>query len=151
VTERDRGAAQHARGRGATWLAAEACHSSSSAPRTDETAEAAAAKEAKAAKKEAKERDRFRVLVTKEIAWADRRIGVLTSDAAWVQGRPKGEKQRDLETAVAWRQTLQGDLEALAPAAPTLDWATLKARIERDLDVDRPPSMPRLYEKAYGI
>ncbi len=131
----------------ATSFAVEACHSSSE-PSADE---AAAARAAKDAKTETKERDRFRVLVTKEIAWADRRIGVLTSDAALLQGRPKSEKERDLETAGSWRQRLQGDLEALDPAAPALAWPALKARIERDLDVDRPPSMPRLYEKAYGI
>jgi ABC-type enterochelin transport system substrate-binding protein len=135
----------------ATSLAAEACQSSSSAPRADESAEAAAAKEAKAAKKATKERDRFRVLVTKEIAWADRRIVALTSDAAFLQGGPKSEKERDTETARAWQQRLRGDLEALDPAVPVPDWPALKARIERDLDVDRPPSMPRLYEKAYGI
>ena len=86
-------------------------------------------REAKAAKEMTKERDRFRVLVTKEIAWADRRIGALASDAA----------------------LLHGDLEALDPAVPGLDWPALKTRVERDLDVDHPSSMPRLYEKAYGI
>ena len=68
-------------------------------------------REAKAAKKMTKERDRFRVLVTKEIAWADRRIGALASDAA----------------------LLQGDLEALDPAVPGLDWPALKTRVERPL------------------
>jgi hypothetical protein len=133
----------------AASFAAAACHSSSSPePRADETAEA---KEAKAAKKETKERDRFRVLVTKEIAWADRRISALASDLALLQGSPRSDKERDIETARAWRQRLQGDLDALDPALPALDWPALKTRIERDLDVDRPPSMPRLYEKAYGI
>ena len=109
-------------------------------------------REAKAAKKMTKERDRFGVLVTKEIAWADRRIGALASDAALLQGSPRrGARERDIETAPAWRQRLQGDLEALDPAVPGLDWPALKTRVGRDLDVDHPSSMPRLYEKAYGI
>ena len=101
-------------------------------------------REAKAAKKMTKERDRFRILVTKEIAWADRRIGALASDAALLQGSPRSDKERDIETARAWRQRLQGDLEALDPAVPGLDWPALKTRVERNLDVDQPSSMPRL-------
>jgi hypothetical protein len=62
-------------------------------------------------------------VLTKEITWADRRIAVFASDIALLQGRPKAEKERDGDAARAWRQRLE----------------------------DRPPSMPRLYEKAYGI
>ena len=75
---------------------------------------------------------------------ADRRIGALASDAALLQGSPRSDKERDIETARAWRQRLQGDLEALDPAVPGLDWPALKTRVERNLDVDQPSSMPRL-------
>jgi hypothetical protein len=107
--------------------------------------------EERAAATAVKEHDRFRVLLTKELAWADRRIADVSESAASLEGNARSATDRDVESARAWRQRLQEDLDSIERPPPGMDWSTLKKRIQRDLNEDRPPSMPRMYEKPYGI
>jgi len=124
----------------AASVALAACHKPSEQQRDE-----------RAAAKAVKERDRFRVLLTKEVAWADRRIADVSKSAASLEGNARSATDRDLEAARAWRQRLQEDLDAIDRPPPGMDWPALEKRIQRDLDEDRPSSMPRMYEKPYGI
>ncbi len=98
-----------------------------------------------------RERSRFRVLLTKEIAWIDRRVIDLEKTMTTTNGAVRSEQQRDIADARTWRDRLQRDLDAIDEARTFDDWSPLKARIERDLDEDRPRAIPRSYEKSYGI
>ncbi len=97
------------------------------------------------------ERERYRALLTKEIAWIDRRAAELEANVGSTEGSVRAEKQRDVVTAREWRDRLKQDLDAVEHPPPGSDWSAVKMRIERDLDEDRPASMPRSYEKSYGI
>lgn len=102
----------------------------------------------------ARERARYATLLTKEIAWIDRRIAMLEKDAASATGALRAEKDQDVATARTWSDRLREDLEAVEhPKADTADadWSALKMRIDRDLDENRPVSIPRTFEKSYGI
>ena len=107
--------------------------------------------EERAATSAVKKEDRFRVLLSKELTWADRRIEGLTKSEELLEGNARAVAERDLDAARAWRQRLQDDLDAIDHPPPGTDWPTLEARIKRDLDEARPPSMPKMYEKPYGI
>ena len=98
-----------------------------------------------------KREDRFRVLLSKELTWADRRIEDLSKSDESLTGNARAVADRDLDAARTWRQRLQDDLDAIDHPPPGTDWPTLEARIKRDLDEARPPSMPKMYEKPYGI
>ncbi|MEA2752782.1 MAG: hypothetical protein QOI41_6925 [Myxococcales bacterium] len=123
------------------------CHK----PSAEQSDQRAQETSAKSAAKEVKEQERYRALLTKEVDWADRRIRALASDLTLLQGKARTEKEQDIEMGRAWRQRLQEDLDAIDRPPPGVDWPALKARIERDLNQDRPPSMPRFFEKPYGI
>lgn len=99
----------------------------------------------------ARERDRFRVLLTKEIAWIDRRVADMERVAVTAEGNERHAKERDAASAREWRERLRQDLDALEHPPAGSDWSALKQRIERDLDENRPPAIPRSYEKSYGI
>jgi len=117
-----------------------------------EATEKAAREHADVAEAVAREQAKMRALLTKELGWIDKRIGEMARDAASAPaGKVKDEKQRDVDAAKAWRDRLQADLDAVSNPAPGTDWTQLKTRIERDLDENRPPSVPRSYEKQYGI
>ena len=124
----------------AASLALAACHERSE-QRSDDRAAATAVKQ----------QDRFRVLLRKELVWADRRIDDVSKSAATLDGNARAVAERDLDAARAWRQRLQDDLDAIDRPPPGMDWPALEKRIKRDLDEDRPPSMPKMYEKPYGI
>lgn len=96
-------------------------------------------------------RERFRVLLTKEIAWIDRRVADMERVAVTSEGTERLAKERDAASAREWGERLRQDLEALEHPPAGTDWSALKQRIERDLDENRPPSIPRSYEKSYGI
>jgi hypothetical protein len=128
-----------------------ACHKSSSDQRDQREQSAQETGGKTPGAKEAKEQERYRALLTKEIDWADRRITALASDLTILQGAARADKERDVDMAKAWRQRLQEDLDAIDRPPPGAGWPTVKARIERDLNEDRPPSMPRFFEKPYGI
>ena len=116
-----------------------------------EAAERAARKDRDLAEAVRREQDRFRVLLTKELAWVDRRIVDLTKNAASLEGTARSATEGDIEEARAWRRRLQEDLDTIDQPPPGMDWSSVKTRIDRDLNEDRPPSMPRMYEKPYGI
>jgi hypothetical protein len=80
------------------------------------------------------------VLLTKEIAWIDRRVADLSAD-------------RDVEIAAhrAWRARLSEDLEEIDRTPSGDAWTSLKTKMDNDLDVNRPVSIPRAYEIPYGI
>lgn len=124
----------------AASLALAACHKSSG-PSSEERAAATAVKE----------QDRYRVLLGKELVWADRRIDDVSKNAATLDGNARAVAERDLDAARAWRQRLQDDRDAIDRPPAGMDWPALEKRIKRDLDEDRPPSMPKMYEKPYGI
>ena len=107
--------------------------------------------EERAATATVKREDRFRVLLSKELTWADRRIEDLSKSDETLTGNARAVADRDLDAARTWRQRLQDDLDAIDHPPPGTDWPTLEARIKRDLDEARPPSMPKMYEKPYGI
>ena len=119
---------------------ATACHKP-----TEQTAEE------RAATTSVKREDRFRVLLSKELTWADRRIDDLTKSEESLDGNARAVAERDLDAARVWRQRLQDDLEAIDHPPAGMDWPTLETRIKRDLNEARPPSMPRMYEVPYGI
>jgi hypothetical protein len=108
-------------------------------------------KQQRAAASAVKRHDRYRVLLAKEVAWADRRIEDVSKSATSLEGNARGVTERDLDAARTWRGRLQEDLEFLDHPPAGMDWPALEKRITRDLDEDRPPSMPRMYEKPYGI
>lgn len=99
----------------------------------------------------ARERDRYRVILAKEIGWIDRRVSDMERVSLSAEGPERLEKEREIVAARDWRALLRQDLETLEHPPPDTDWTALKARIERDLDENRPPSVPRSYEKSYGI
>jgi hypothetical protein len=99
----------------------------------------------------ARERDRFRALLTKEISWIDRRVADMERVALSADGNERLEKERDVAAAREWRERLAQDLAALDHPSPGTDWSALKQRIEHDLDENRPPSILHSYEKSYGI
>jgi hypothetical protein len=98
-----------------------------------------------------RERERLRQVLAKEIGWVDRRVEDMERVSLSMEGAERLEKERDVVAARAWRARLQQDFEALEHPPPGTSWPALKARIERDLDEDRPPSIPHSYEKSYGI
>jgi hypothetical protein len=116
-----------------------------------------AAKEAReehdeAADAAARERTKLGAVLTREIEWLDKRVGEMARDAMTVApGAVRDEKLRDVDKARAWRDRLQADLEELRKEPAGAAWTTLKTRIERDLDEDRPLGIPRSFEKPYGI
>jgi hypothetical protein len=116
-----------------------------------EAAERAATKDRDVVEAVTREQDRFRVLVTKELAWVDRRIIDVTKNAPSLEGTARTATEGDLEEARAWRQRLQEDLDSIDHPPAGMDWSSVKTRIDHDLNEDRPPSMPRMYEKPYGI
>lgn len=99
----------------------------------------------------AHERDRLRVLLTKEIGWIDRRVADMERVSLSTEGNERLEKEREVVAAREWRERLRQDLETLEHPPAGTDWTGLKERIDRDLDENRPPSIPRSYEKSYGI
>ena len=108
-------------------------------------------KEERAAATAVKEHDRYRALLTQEVAWADRRIADVSKGTSALEGNARAVTDRDLDAARTWRQRLQQDLEFIDRPPPGMDWPALKTRIQHDLDENRPPSMPRIFEKPYGI
>lgn len=97
-----------------------------------------------------RDRNQFRRLLGKEINWIDRYMGDLRSDAEALHGVERDEKLHDVDVAREWQGRLRGDLEAIGRVSGKV-WPALKEQIERDLEEDHPPSIPRSYEKAYGI
>ena len=81
----------------------------------------------------------------------DRRVAVMARVAVTAEGTERREKERDAASAREWRERLHLDLQALERRPAGAEWSALKQRIERDLDEDRPASIPRSYEKSYGI
>jgi len=99
-----------------------------------------------------REQHRLRALLTKEMVWVDRWIADTQRVALSVQGPLRAEKEADSAVAREWRERLGHDLEALdLHPQDAEDWAALRKRIERDLEDDRPSSVPRSYETPYGI
>ena len=99
-----------------------------------------------------RERTKLTTTLTKEIAWVDKRLVELGRDARTVpEGAVRDEKMRDVQLVTQWRDKLQLDLETLQNPPKDLDWTTLKARIQSDLDEHRPTQIPHPYEKQYGI
>ncbi|AKV00908.1 hypothetical protein AKJ09_07571 [Labilithrix luteola] len=97
-----------------------------------------------------RDRNQFRRLLGKEINWIDRYMGDLRTDAEALHGVERDEKLHDVDVAREWQGRLRGDLEAIGRVSSKV-WPALKEQIERDLEEDHPPSIPRSYEKAYGI
>lgn len=97
-----------------------------------------------------RERAQYRRLLAKELRWIDQKVAELEHDAARAEGDARVEKQRDVASARGWRALLEGDLREIDVTSEE-DWPGTKDRIERDLDEARPPSIPRSYEKSYGI
>lgn len=97
-----------------------------------------------------RERGQYRRLLSKDLAWVDQKVAELEQDAARAEPASRDGKQRDVAAARAWRATLDADLRAI-DGADEDDWTSLKDRIERDLDDNRPLVIPRSYEKSYGI
>ena len=122
--------------------------------RTPAASERAAKEQADVATAIERERHRYHELLTKEIAWVDRRVTVMQADARRAENAASGEravKDADVNVARQWRERLKQDLDAVDHLAPGADWSVVKMRIDRDLDEDRPVAIPRTYEKPYGI
>jgi UPF0755 protein len=113
--------------------------------------EKAAAEQADVAEATRREQDRYRALLTKEIAWIDRRVAQMSRDAVNATGEVRAEKEADVASAREWRDRLSRDLDAIDHPPAGTEWPAIKTRIERNLDEDRPLSIPRSFEKSYGI
>lgn len=118
---------------------------------SQEAAAAAAREAAEAAKALAREHERYHVLLTKEIAWIDRRLVELETNARSSAGALRSEKEVEIAAHYEWRARLKDDLELVARAPAGTDWTALKTKIDHDLDLNRPALVPRSYEKSYGI
>jgi hypothetical protein len=97
------------------------------------------------------EQDRYRALLTKEVQWLDRRIADLERVATEEQGSLRTEKEHDIVAAHDWRERLKQDLTAIDHPPAGMEWTDVKKRVDLDLDENRPPSIPKSYEKPYGI
>ena len=98
-----------------------------------------------------RERDRYSTLLRKEISWIERRANELEKDAKTAKGALKVEKDEDIAAARTWADRLREDLEDVEHLTPDADWSSVKTRIDSDLDENRPVSIPRTFEKSYGI
>lgn len=98
-----------------------------------------------------REQDRYRALLTKEIEWLDRRVADLERVATGEQGSVRTQKEHDIVAVREWRERLKHDLAAVDHPPAGMDWSDVKKRVDLDLDENRPPSIPRSYEKPYGI
>ncbi|MBX3188450.1 MAG: hypothetical protein KF819_15640 [Labilithrix sp.] len=120
----------------------------------EETAAGAeeAAREAQdAAETIARETRELRDLVARELAWVDRRIADLQRGVVASRGDRRLEKQRDLAAARGFRVRIARDKSILDRPIDDAIWDALKDRVERDLDDDRPPAVPRTYENTSEI
>lgn len=124
----------------------------SRAMRESEAAAATAAREAaEAAQALAREHDRYHVLLAKEIAWMDRRLAELETNARASEGALRNEKEVNIAAHHEWRARLRDDLQRVDRSPTGPEWTALKRKIELDLDLNRPAVVPRSYEKSYGI
>ena len=99
----------------------------------------------------AREQNRYHALLTKEIAWLDRRLVDLEKNAGTTHGALRAEKDAEITAGRQWEARLRDDLDLVDHLPPETDWSALKQKVDRDLDENRPAATPRWYEKAYGI
>ena len=98
----------------------------------------------------ARERGQYKRILTKEIASIDRRVGELQQELARATGTTKDTKERDISSARGWRARLKQDLDEVDRVDEDM-WPGVKDRIDRDLEDERPASVPRSLEKSYAI
>jgi hypothetical protein len=132
-------------------LSLTACAKKSREQQIEDDDAKAEAKELKRESSTQREQSRYHVLLTKEIAWVDRRLVHLQEAAAGADGNLRAVKEADILAARSWRARLQQDVGFIDHPPPGTDWSSLKKEFERDLNENRPPSMPRSFEKPYGI
>jgi hypothetical protein len=118
---------------------------------SQEAAAKAEREAAQAAKALAREHERYRVLLAREIAWIDGRLVDLEANATSLSGALRQENDVEIAAHHAWRARLSEDLAEVDRAPVGTSWTALKMKIDHDLDLNRPASIPRSYEKAYGI
>jgi hypothetical protein len=118
---------------------------------SQEADERAARATSDAARAVERERTHYRAVLTQEITWVDRRIVELERDSLEARGDAVARSRRDLAISRAWRTRLVQDRDALEGPHEGVVWTILKKWIDRDLEEDRPPSIPHTYEKMYGI
>jgi hypothetical protein len=90
----------------------------------------------------ARERASYKQLLEKEIGSIDRRVSELV--------RSKKTKPGDVDAARSFKALLQKDLDEIEHTGEDA-WPKLKERIDHDLENERPSSVPRSFDKSYGI
>lgn len=103
-----------------------------------------------AAEAAARQRVQYKKMLEHEIASIDRRVGELEQELARATGTAKGDKVRAISSARGWRALLKRDLSALERTGED-EWPEAKERIDRDLEDERPPSVPRSFDKSFLI
>lgn len=101
---------------------------------------------------EAAERERvqYKKMLAKEINAVDKRVVELEQELARATGDAKGDKERSVSAARGWRARLKHDLDELDRVGES-EWPEVKERIERDLEDERPASVPRSFDKSFNI
>jgi hypothetical protein len=118
---------------------------------SQEAAVQAAREAAQAARALAREHERYHVLLAKEIAWVDRRLAELEASSRSTSETLRAEKELEIAAHREWRARLVEDLALVDRAPGGTEWSALKKKVDQDLDLNRPASIPRSYEKSYGI
>lgn len=95
----------------------------------------------------AREQRRYGRILAREIGWMDEQVIELERLVRRGPVDDPAEVQACLLAARTWRARLKQDLEALERTGEE-EWQALRAKIERDLDDDRPPAIPRSYDDA---
>jgi hypothetical protein len=98
----------------------------------------------------ARERVQYKKTLAKEISSADKRVGELEQELARATRATKDNRERDVSAARGWRARLKLDLERLERIGES-EWPDVKERIDRDLEDERPASVPRSLDKSYAI
>ena len=98
----------------------------------------------------ARERVQYKRILAKEISSVDKRVTELEQELARATGAAKDTKALDVSAARGWRARLKHDLEELERVGEH-EWPEVKDRIDRDLEDERPPAVPRSFEKSYAI
>jgi hypothetical protein len=98
----------------------------------------------------ARERGQYRKMLQKELGSVEKRVGELEQELARATGTAKDNKERDVSAARGWRLRLKHDLDELDHVGES-DWPDVKERIDRDLEDERPASVPRSLDRSYAI
>lgn len=118
-------------------------------PEADADSEAAREREEQA-DAVARERGQYRQVLAKEIRSAERRVAELEKEVASARKGRQGNKEHALLTARRWRDQLERDLAELE-RVDEQGWPETRDRIDRDVEDDRPASVPRWLDRSIAI